>query len=418
MLVGAGRARRPAASGRCAARRRPCRRACRPLVGEGGDDLVGHLGANPLDRVRRIEVADPPADLDHAVRSNGCRPICTARVVELGARVELVQALRQRGRALDALGAVEEGRGAGDQHVEAGVAPAVQVVDELAQRVEALLAAVARTRWMVSTSSSTSTSPLRPVCRSTSSRPRRKPAAPSWSRSPLMPAARLIGGADVGLAHQPGDEALLRRRARRGCAPRGTRATPPRTAAGSRSPRPGASPAARRRPARTPRRCPASTVAAVDDLLLELKNQRSIRRANAPSVHSAVCRPSIARRYTVSSLYSGVSVSEIWTRVVAKPRSRARCSSQREKKVLPVPYSPRTALNRPRARGHRFELLVDGLLEAVEPHGEQLEPAPGHRADAQRIDDLAALERAGFARWFLQTTAQPRRSSQASPRPG
>src|SRR5690606_8811904 len=46
-------------------------------------------------------------------------------------------------------------------------------------------------------------------------------------------------------------------------------------------------------------------------------------------------------------------------------------------------------------RRDRLELLVDRLLEALEPGREQLEPALGHRADAQCLDDLAALERPG-----------------------
>ena len=53
-----------------------------------------------------------------------------------------VQPLRERDGALDALRAVEELRRTGDQHVEPGVATGDQIVDQLPQGVEALLAAV------------------------------------------------------------------------------------------------------------------------------------------------------------------------------------------------------------------------------------------------------------------------------------
>ena len=54
-----------------------------------------------------------------------------------------MQPLGQRRQPLDALRAVEEGRRAGDQRVQAGEAPGVHVVDELPQRVERLVADVA-----------------------------------------------------------------------------------------------------------------------------------------------------------------------------------------------------------------------------------------------------------------------------------
>lgn len=54
------------------------------------------------------------------------------------------------------------------------------------------------------------------------------------------------------------------------------------------------------------------------------------------------------------------------------------------------------------ARGDAVELLVDGLLEALQPHGEELEAAPRHRTDAQRIDDLAPLELADVERDVLR----------------
>ena len=54
-----------------------------------------------------------------------------------------MQPLGQRLQPLDALRAVEEGRGAGDDQVQAGEPAGVDLVDELAQGVEPLLADVA-----------------------------------------------------------------------------------------------------------------------------------------------------------------------------------------------------------------------------------------------------------------------------------
>ena len=76
-----------------------------------------------------------------------------------------------------------------------------------------------------------------------------------------------------------------------------------------------------------------------------VKNQPSTIFRSAPCGVSAVAKRSVRRRYTVSKRCSGVSVSEIWTSDVAKPRFRARSANQRAKNVFPQPYSPRTALN-------------------------------------------------------------------------
>ena len=78
------------------------------------------------------------------------------------------------------------------------------------------------------------------------------------------------------------------------------------------------------------------------------KNHFSTSWRKAPRSSADVRRFSRARRYTVSRRCSGVSTSLICTSVTAMPRSSARADSQREKKVLPAPYSPRTALKSPR----------------------------------------------------------------------
>ena len=115
-------------------------------------------------RVRRLDVADPRPTSASRSRSNAAQPdLDGARVVETGIGREIdVQPLGQRRQPLHALRAVEEGRRAGDQQVQAGEPAAVDLVDQLAQGVEALLPHVARTRWSVSTSSRTSSRPAPP----------------------------------------------------------------------------------------------------------------------------------------------------------------------------------------------------------------------------------------------------------------
>ncbi len=66
------------------------------------------------------------------------------RVIETGVGLEVdLEALGERLQSLDALRAFKEGSGPGDQQIEAGEAPGIDLVDELAERVEALVANVA-----------------------------------------------------------------------------------------------------------------------------------------------------------------------------------------------------------------------------------------------------------------------------------
>src|SRR5262249_21753804 len=92
-----------------------------------------------------VEIANSHADLDHALDVERLEPdLRRARVEELGVAGEVGgEALREWGQPLDAVRAIEELRRACDQHVETRVAPAVEIVDELAQRVQALLAVIA-----------------------------------------------------------------------------------------------------------------------------------------------------------------------------------------------------------------------------------------------------------------------------------
>jgi hypothetical protein len=90
-------------------------------------------------------------------------------------------------------------------------------------------------------------------------------------------------------------------------------------------------------------------------------------------------------------LYSGVSVSEICTSVVANPRSRRPVLQPAREERLARAVVAAHRLEAPTARGDRVQLLVDRALEALEPDREQLEPAARHGADAQRLDDLARL---------------------------
>ena len=147
-----------------------------------------------------VEVAHARPDLDQALEVEaGQADLHRARVVEARVAGEVgVQPLGQRRQPLHALRAVEEGRRAGDDQVQAGEAPAVDLVDQLAQRVERLLAHVAADRCSVSTSSSTSTARRGRRRAGRRAGPGGSPSAPKWSSSPLTPAARLTAAATFG----------------------------------------------------------------------------------------------------------------------------------------------------------------------------------------------------------------------------
>ena len=91
---------------------------------------------------------------------------------------------------------------------------------------------------------------------------------------------------------------------------------------------------------------------------------------------SAVERRSVSRRYTVSRRCSGVSVSETCTSAVANPSRFARSCNQRTKKVLPLPYSPRTALNFALPAAHGCQLFAHHGLERLQADRERVEAAP------------------------------------------
>ncbi len=96
------------------------------------------------------------------MREGGQADLHGPQVVEAGVAAEVdVQPLGQRLEPPDALRAVVEGRRAGDDQVEPGEPPGVDLVDELSQRIEPLLADVAADALLArsSISSSTRTSP-------------------------------------------------------------------------------------------------------------------------------------------------------------------------------------------------------------------------------------------------------------------
>ena len=94
--------------------------------------------------LRRVQIPDAPAHLDQPLLVEGEQAhLDVARVVPLRVAREVdVQALGEGRQALDAIGSVEERGRAGDEDVEPREAPAVQVVDELADGFEAPVAAV------------------------------------------------------------------------------------------------------------------------------------------------------------------------------------------------------------------------------------------------------------------------------------
>ena len=92
-----------------------------------------------------VDVSHPDPDSDETLEVEVREPyLDRARIVETRiAREVCVEPLRQRRESLRALRAVIERRRAGDHHVQAGESAAVDLVDELTHRVEALLANVA-----------------------------------------------------------------------------------------------------------------------------------------------------------------------------------------------------------------------------------------------------------------------------------
>src|SRR5262245_25212863 len=63
-----------------------------------------------------------------------------ARIIETNLRLKIdMQTLGQGFEPLDTLGAFKEGRGAGDQHVQSWESARVNLINELSQRVEALV---------------------------------------------------------------------------------------------------------------------------------------------------------------------------------------------------------------------------------------------------------------------------------------
>lgn len=55
---------------------------------------------------------------------------------------------------------------------------------------------------------------------------------------------------------------------------------------------------------------------------------------------------------------------------------------------LPRPVLAASGLETGASGGRAIQLAVDGLLEALEPHGEDIEAATGHRAAPEGVDDL------------------------------
>ena len=90
--------------------------------------------------------------------------------------------------------------------VEAGEPAAVDLVDELPQRVERLLADVAAHPLQRLDLVEHEHQPGCPASRRTVSSPWRKLSAPKWSMSPLTPAAALGRGGDVRLAASQASE--------------------------------------------------------------------------------------------------------------------------------------------------------------------------------------------------------------------
>ena len=92
-----------------------------------------------------VDVADLAADESEPFQGErGESDLHGPRVVETGVRLEVdVETLGEWLQPLDTLGAFKEGGRPGDQQIEAGKSPGIDLIDELPERVQALITNVA-----------------------------------------------------------------------------------------------------------------------------------------------------------------------------------------------------------------------------------------------------------------------------------
>ena len=154
------------------------------------------------------------------------------RVVEPGVGLEVdVQPLGQRLQPADALRAVVEGRRAGDDQVQAGEPPGVDLVDELAQGVEPLLADVAADPLQGLDLVEHQDQPGVARVAQDRQQPLEEAQRGEVVDLPLEPGGPLGRGADVRLAREPGDQPVGRGGVARRPGPGGSPAGPGRTGA-------------------------------------------------------------------------------------------------------------------------------------------------------------------------------------------
>ncbi len=362
-------------------------------VVDGRGESAGFPGAGGVD------VADPAAELDEGVvAESGQTKLDRPGIVEPGVAGEVRrQPLRERRQALHALRAVVERRGAGDAQVQAGKATAVNLVDELAQRVEGLVPGVGA-------------NPLQGFDLVEDEQQPRIAAVAQHDEQPLQEAqgAEMVevaadagdsasGGRDVWLAGEPGQHGLrggLVTRDR-GAAIAAQRRGEGGGAAGDLDEtlveQVGDGPLQRGRVGRVGRPSDENVLLqrvepGIDDGAQRARRER--RGAQAFGEAPVDGLQPVQRRLVLGDLHLGGGQVH-----PAGPVGEPAGEEPLAGAVLPAHRLEHRA-----AGGHRGQVVADGGLEPAETDGEQIEPGFGDHAAAQRVEDLAAPGRAHLCR--------------------
>lgn len=268
-----------------------------------------------------------------------------------------------------------------------------EIVNQLPQRVETLLATIGADALDRLHLVEHQDEPLTPGMAQDLEQPAKKPRRPAIIDFTLEPRFALRFGADIGLPHQPSDQpfpnGVLAVHARR--------MDPPQRRCKLRLCR-----THTRQPLfqqithrlRHSRRIFGIDLASTEDLLLQIEEPplddrpkralgglNGLQRLDGAAVHRL---HAVERRVRLADLNQRRGKARV-ARALLEPASE-------EGLARPIIATHRLEAAAP--GGSRLQLIVDRLRERLEPHRKQLQPAPRHSADPQRIDDLATLERA------------------------
>jgi hypothetical protein len=114
----------------------------------------------------------------------------------------------------------------------------------------------------------------------------------------------------------------------------------------------------------------------------------SLSRSNTKKPWRHICRGNMTQP---NHCYASFSITESRYSTSPGPElARSHRFAAFEKKVLPHPYSPRTALN-PLPPSEIFrDLLVHRISELVQAHGQHVQAILRHGSTPERVEDLAS----------------------------